>query len=130
MLYLDTSFVTPIVLPEATSVSHWTRIEFAGLVARRVRMRELRNEHAAQAMVAFERLLADSFLIILPTLSDFNLAIELLNYRKSGLRSGDALHLAIARNRGAEFFTLDKKLIRAARSMGITAASGISFKSN
>ena len=55
MVYLDTSFIAPLILPEATSdriedfiqkiavgelaVSHWTRVEFASLVARRVRMR-------------------------------------------------------------------------------------------
>jgi predicted nucleic acid-binding protein len=145
MLYLDTSFVAPIILPEATSdriedfvrrqppgemaVSHWTRIEFAGLVARRVRMRELRDEHAAQAIIVFNRLLADSFQIIMPALSDFDLAIELLNLHNSGLRSGDALHLAIVRNQGAQFITLDKKLIRAARLIGIPADSGIKLKS-
>jgi uncharacterized protein len=136
MLYLDTSFIAPIVLPEASSeriedfmnrqqpgemaVSHWTRVEFAGLVARRVRMKELSNEHATRAMAVFERLLADSILMILPSLSDYDLAAELLNHHNSGLRSGDALHLAIAQNRGADFFTLDAKLIKAARLIGIT----------
>jgi uncharacterized protein len=137
MLYMDTSFVAPIVLPEASSeriedfmrqqppgemaVSHWTRVEFAGLVARRVRMKELSHEYAARVVVAFERLLADSLTIILPALSDYALAIDLLNRHNSGLRSGDAVHLAIALNHEAEFFTLDEKLIKAARLLGITA---------
>jgi uncharacterized protein len=61
-------------------------------------------------------------------LSDFDLAIELLNLHNSGLRTGDALHLAIARNQGAQFITLDKKLIKAARLMGIPSDSGIRIK--
>jgi uncharacterized protein len=89
MLYLDTSFVTPLILPEATSerienfvceqkagelaVSHWTRIEFAALVARRVRMRELKEEQGARAIAVFNLLLADSFDIFLPSLSDYEL---------------------------------------------------------
>jgi len=137
MLYLDTSFIAPIVLPEASSevieafmirrkpgemaVSHWTRVEFAGLVARRARMKELSNEQAMHALAVFLQLLTDSILVIQPSLSDYNLAIELLNRHDSGLRSGDALHLAIAQNRGAEFFTLDEQLIKAARILGIMA---------
>jgi uncharacterized protein len=139
MIYLDASFIAPIVLPEASSevieafmsrrtpgemaVSPWTRVEFAGLVARRARMKELSNKQAMNAMAVFEQLLADSILVIQPSLSDYNRAIELLNRYDSGLRSGDALHLAIAQNRRAEFFTLDEKLVKAARILGIMAKS-------
>jgi len=144
MLYLDTSFIAPLILPEATSeriekfvcgqkagemaVSHWTRIEFAGLIARRVLMRELKEEQGERAITAFNRLLADSFDIFLPALSDYELAIDLLNRHMSGLRSGDALHLAIAGNHRARFITLDKRLLRAAQLMGIAADSGIRLK--
>ncbi len=54
MLYFDTSFLAPLILPEATSdsisafvralpasqftISHWTRVEFSSLIAREVRM--------------------------------------------------------------------------------------------
>ena len=54
MRYFDTSFLVPLILPEATSTriadffealpaddlatSHWTRVEFASLLAREVRM--------------------------------------------------------------------------------------------
>src|SRR5271169_6554360 len=54
VLYFDTSFLVPLILPEATSdsiaalvhrlsaeqltVSHWTRVEFSSLIAREVRM--------------------------------------------------------------------------------------------
>jgi predicted nucleic acid-binding protein len=52
VLYFDTSFLAPLILPEATSdktafvrrlpteeltVSHWTRVEFSSLIAREVR---------------------------------------------------------------------------------------------
>jgi uncharacterized protein len=141
MLYLDTRFITPIVLPEATShrveeficmqqpgemaVSYWTPIEFAALVARRLRMGELKNVHATRARAGFDRLLSESFQILLPTLSDYDRAIEMLTDYRSGIRSGDALHLAIARNQGARFITLDMKRIRAARLVGFIADSGI-----
>ena len=54
MHYFDTSFLVPLILPETTSeaiagffdglppdqfaVSHWTRVEFASLLAREVRI--------------------------------------------------------------------------------------------
>ena len=57
----------------------------------------------------------------------YDQAIEMLNHRRSGIRSGDALHLAVARNRGAQFVTLDLKLIRAARSLGVAADSVIAL---
>jgi predicted nucleic acid-binding protein len=140
MIYFDTSFVAPLVLPEAASarvegimqrmtpgevaVSHWTRVEFAGLVARRVRMRELTEQLASRAVLVFERLLAESYQVILPTASDFNLATRLLQHYRTGLRSGDALHLAIAQNHNANrFFTLDARLIKAAKLVGIQAGS-------
>jgi uncharacterized protein len=65
MLYFDTSFLVPLVLPEATSdkiavfireldieqlaISHWTRVEFSSLIARVVRMGGLDAQAAVKA---------------------------------------------------------------------------------
>jgi predicted nucleic acid-binding protein len=92
---------------------------------RRVRMRELSTEHALRALAAFEELLRSSFQVVLPQKADFDLAIAFVQYTETGLRSGDALHLAIAHNRGVRrFYTLDKKLIKAAKLLGIVGTSG------
>ena len=56
---------------------------------------------------------------VLPTSADYELAGSLVRDWKSGLRSGDALHLAIARNRDATLVTLDKAMLKAARSLKI-----------
>ena len=72
MRYFDTSFLVPLILPEATSeqvsgileamqgadlaVSHWTRVEFASLLAREVRMGGLDVGTAREAGSQFERL--------------------------------------------------------------------------
>lgn len=136
MVYLDTSIIAPLVLPEAASerieslvrripvgdlaVSHWTRVEFAGLVARRVRMKELARAQASRAMSTFEDLLDVSFHVISPDVPDFDLAVRLLERHDTGLRSGDALHLAIAQNHAAgRFYTLDAKLAKAAGALNI-----------
>ena len=69
MLYFDTSFLAPLILPEPTSdkiavfvrrlpaeeftVSHWTRVEFSSLIAREVRMGGLDVRAAARADARF-----------------------------------------------------------------------------
>jgi predicted nucleic acid-binding protein len=141
MLYFDTSFVAPLVLPESCSedievfvrkqpagdlaVSQWTRLEFARLLGRRVRMRELSEIQASRAMMAFEQMLEDSFHVIAPTVADFDLALRLLQRRRSGLRIGDALHLAVALNNSVSmFYTLDDGLVRVATAFNIPANRG------
>ena len=71
MRYFDTSFLAPLILPEASSeliaaffeglpdddlaVSHWTRVEFASLLAREVRMGGLDAEAASAAAAVAAR---------------------------------------------------------------------------
>ena len=142
MFYCDTSFVAPLILPETTSnrieqfvqtlkpgqlvLSWWTKVEFSSLVSRLVRMKALTRRQAQDVRDEFNTMLSESYEIIAPRVSDYGLACELLEYPGTGLRAGDALHLAIARNRGAEVvFTLDKTLIKAARKLGMAARTGI-----
>lgn len=116
MHYFDTSFIAPLFLNEKKSkyvekilqsiqndriASHWLRIEFASLIAKYVRMKLLNEARATQLVARFETLIMDSFVLITPTVADFNLAISLLKNSESGLRSGDALHLAMAQNHHA-----------------------------
>ncbi len=145
MLYFDTSFLAPLVLPETTSeaiaaffedldsgqlaVSHWTRVEFSSLLARQVRMGGLDGQAAAQAEIRFEDMLSSAVSVILPMADDFSLAKQHLGKFETGLRAGDALHLAIARNHGAEkIFSLDKALIKAGNLLGLPMSMGIQMK--
>ena len=118
MRYFDTRFLVPLILPEATSepitgffeglptdalaVSHWTRVEFASLLAREVRMGGLEAAAAREAGSRFEAIIEESFVVLLPNHADFDRARAWLSRFETGLRAGDALHLAIASNRGAE----------------------------
>jgi uncharacterized protein len=131
VIYFDTSFVAPLVLPEPThsvtafvrtlpsdelAVSHWTVVEFSSLIARKVRLGELDAEGAARTDARFEAAVDESFTVLLPNLNDFVLAKRYLGKFESGLRAPDALHLAIASNRDVTaFYTLDKRLIAAGR---------------
>lgn len=144
MLYFDTSILTPLVLSEATSgavetfisalppgkraTSEWARVEFASVVAKHVRMRNM-SEDAAHAVIArFEDVVARSFTLFLPRVEDFSLATQFLGNFDTGLRGGDALHLAIAVGNAARIvYTLDKPMLKACRALEIDGRAGIDW---
>jgi uncharacterized protein len=142
VLYFDTSFLAPLVLPESTSdkiaafvrrlpveeltVSHWTRVEFSSLIARDVRMSVLDAAAGARADARFEAMVDASFAVLLPNADDFGLAKRYLGKFNTGLRAGDALHLAIAGNhQAAAIYSLDKGLLMAGRLLDLPVSMGI-----
>jgi predicted nucleic acid-binding protein len=142
MVYFDTSFLVPLVRDEATSakierfmarlpigelaISHWTRVEFASLLARDVRMGGLTSAAAQRANAEFEAVVEESFVVLLPEAGDFDLAMKYLSHHQTGLRAGDALHLAIAGNRRMEaIYSLDKTLLKAGKALGLPVSAGI-----
>lgn len=144
MRYFDTSCLVPLILPEAASeliaaffegleaddlaISHWTRVEFASLLAREVRMGGLDAGTAREAGSRFEEMIHESFIVVLPTRDDFDRARDWLGHFETGLRAGDALHLAIAGNRSADaVYSLDKRMIAAGKTLGLPVSAGISL---
>lgn len=142
MLYFDTSFLVPLILPEATSdkiaafvrrlpaeeftVSHWTRVEFSSLIAREVGIGGLDVQAAARADARFEAMVDESFSVLLPNAHDFALAKQYLGQFETRLRAGDALHLAVANNhRAAVIYSLDKILLRAGKLLDLPVSIGI-----
>jgi predicted nucleic acid-binding protein len=142
MVYFDTSFLAPLILPEATSAriekfvkglpigelatSHWTRVEFSSLLAHEVRMGALDRQIAAEADTQFESMVTESFVVFLPNADDFGRAKHYLGHHKTGLRAGDALHLAIARNHQARaVYSLDKVFLKAGKLLGLPVEAGI-----
>ena len=142
MVYFDTSFLAPLILPEATSTriekfvrrlpagelatSHWSRAEFSSLLAREVRMGGLDRQVAAEADAQFETMMTESFVVLLPSADDFTLAKDYLGHHGTGLRAGDALHLAIARNhRVRAIYSLDKMFLKAGKILGLPVRAGI-----
>jgi predicted nucleic acid-binding protein len=138
MLYLDTSVVASLVLNDAHSttvrkwferrkrgqfaISDWTRVEFAGAVARLERMAQLDRSQADAARAAFRDEVESAMEVLRLRKEDFGLAVDLLAVPATGLRAGDALHLAIAHNAALPGFeTLDERLARAAKLLRIPA---------
>ena len=142
MVYLDTSFVAPLVIAENSSdavdafvrkvkpgeltTSMWTQVELSGLVSRKVRMGELSDSQAGVVRREFDRVLGESFEILTPTAADFAAAAKYLEMPKTRLRAGDALHLAIAANhRAKRILTLDQGFVEAGRLLKLPVTLGV-----
>lgn len=143
MLYFDTSFLVPLLLPEKTSekieayfhhlpidqtlvTSQWTRVEFASVLSRLVRMGELSKETAGLCHERFSLLLVENFQTVLPEIEDFDLTWHYLTRLDSSLRAGDALHLAIASNMVVDqIITLDEGMIKAGNVLELPVDRGI-----
>ncbi len=71
-------------------------------------------------------MVAASFAVLLPNRRDFDRAKEYIDYFETGLTPGDALHLAIAGNSGANaIYSLDKSFIAAGQRLGLPTTAGI-----
>lgn len=142
MIYLDTSFLTPLFRAEPVSerienylaaqspgtlaISRWTRVEFASVMAREVRLKSINEATARKLIEEFDALADHSLHTLIPAAADFDLARDFVAEFATQLRGPDALHLAIVRNNGIEeILTLDDGLLFAARKLKFKARSGI-----
>lgn len=142
MIYLDTSFLTPLFRAEELServesflavqppgtlaISHWTRVEFASAIAREVRMKSITATTARNLIEEFDALADAALHVLIPAAADFDLARNFVAAFATRLRGPDALHLAIARNHGVkEILTLDADLIHAAKKLDLVARRGV-----
>jgi uncharacterized protein len=136
MLYLDTSVLVPLFIPEPESdriqrwierqapealcISEWTLTEFVSALGLKVRMKHLNAEQARNAQNLLEKLAAQSLQVHVPTRADYVQAAAFLGEHTLGLRAGDALHLAIAHNEAVEaVYSLDRLFISAGRKLKI-----------
>ena len=101
-------------------VSHWVLLEFAGVVSLCVRRGELTEARAAAVHAEFECFRRERLQLLEPRGTDFLQArLWLQELARLPLRSGDALHLAIARREKLLFATADRALIQAAAALGL-----------
>lgn len=135
MIYLDTSFIVPLLVHESASeqitsiiqritvnelaISSWTIVEFSSVIARKVRMREFNESVAIETIKLFQQEIVAICQIILPTVNDCDLARHFIEDFRTGLRAGDALPLAIAKNRDLPIYTLNLGLAKAANLLNI-----------
>ncbi len=137
MRYLDTSVLVAALTREprtadmqnwlaAQSVdtlclSDWVLTEFSAAISMKVRMEILTTQERALVLGAFAALRESSISTLPISPMDYRIAAHFADQHASGLRAGDALHLAIAYNHGLELCSLDKTLASAAEPLGVNS---------
>jgi predicted nucleic acid-binding protein len=137
MLYIDTSVLVAALTNESRTVemqdwlaaqapddlviSDWVMAEFSAALSVKVRTGQLGPEHRAEALAAFRSMAELSLNVVSVSRMDFAAAARLSDQHTSGLRAGDALHLAIAANHGYRLVCLDRTLAQAGLELGVDA---------
>jgi predicted nucleic acid-binding protein len=134
VIYLDTSLLLPVYVPEAQSqtaneilesdgalyVSDVTVAEFLVGLARKVKLEELTPDQAAGARALFEQHLRDGLLVRVAAHALQSEEAGQLAFRSTVLlRALDALHLSWAMKLEATLATFDRRLSEAARAFGL-----------
>ncbi len=98
----------------------WTLVEVASGFSIKVRRKELSAHHATVLFERFEQLIDDEVKVVAMAAGDYGHAMKLCQNAGSGLRAGDALHLASAARLGvSHLLTLDRVMAANAKALGI-----------
>ncbi len=131
--YFDTSVLIPLFFNEPGTgaariemsrevsawISHWTLAEFSSAVAFKLRTGQVAEATATTARHFFAQLLATRLTVVDVLREDFSAAAGLCEATATpGLRTPDALHLAIAMRLGLSMVTFDQALVSACKLHG------------
>src|SRR3990172_1028513 len=109
MIYLDTSAAVPLFVNEPDSdrveawmvrcdrllvAADWIVTEFASALALKQRMKALSTTHADQARSGFEEFCSGGLRLMPVSREAYRSAAQMIRDHSTGLRAGDALHLA------------------------------------
>ena len=100
-------------------VSDFAAAEFASAVARWVRTRDITVEEAQKGFLAFDSWTAQATLREETAAADIRAAEAFLRRLDLGLRTADALNIAIAQRVRAALATFDQRMASSARVLGI-----------
>lgn len=132
MIYLDTSVLVPLFLPEprsreaengvaqeAVMVSDLAAAEFSSALSLAVRSGRLPTTAARTILAAFDAWMPAYTNPAEILGEDIAAATLLIRRFDLGLRTPDSLHIAIATRMGARLFTYDARMASAALSLGV-----------
>jgi predicted nucleic acid-binding protein len=92
---------------------------FASALSVKIRTNQLSVEGRAKAAGLFRGLMADSLTTVPFKCDHFWIAARFADQYELGLRSGDALHIAVAADQGATICTLNKRFATAVTALGV-----------
>ena len=104
---------------EPIMASHWSLTEFSSAAGLRARVSQISPKLHREALAKFRRFAAERLTLTPPEPADFERAAVLLDRFETGIRAGDALHLAICARQNAILCTADKTLAKAAIVLGV-----------
>ncbi len=135
LFYLDTSALLPYYREEPASmkiqellislrppvmISDLTKVEFAAVLGRWVRMHEISEAQAAYIENTFAKDAEAGLFLQKPIIKRHYIQAEKwLSGRKTALRTLDALHLACCWDLGGKLITCDKMLYQSSKALGI-----------
>ncbi len=135
-LYLDTSVLVALLTQDALSerasrflqnstmtliVSDWAGAEFASALARRFRMGEMTHAFAQRHLAGLDEWVSRAANRVQTSASDVERAALFVRRLELGLRTPDALHVALAQHHRCTIASFDARMIEAAEKLGIKA---------
>ncbi len=136
MLYVDTSALVSMCLPEAATddvmryiasqscevaISDWGITEFYSAIGSAVRARTITARAADEAIIELSHQLRDGLMTYRIDPLDQGKAQTIMSKWRNSPKAGDALHLAIVTRLQARLLTRDKAMVRHAKDREIEA---------
>ena len=104
---------------EDFAISDWVIAEFSSALSMKLRLGSIALDLRRSALEALGIMIEQSMVLLPVTGVHFRMAARFADQHQLGLRAPDALHLAIAAERGAVLCTMDKRLAGAAGALGV-----------
>jgi hypothetical protein len=105
--------------PGTLTISDWVVTEFSAALSKKQHMKQIDAAYRAYAWAEFRRVVLAAADVLEARPTAFHLAARFAEQHETGLRAGDALHLAIASEAGASLYTLDERLAAAGPQAGV-----------
>lgn len=137
ILYLETSVLVAVFIADAFTaragklialpgadllISDYAAAEFAAVIARLVRMREISADHARAGFADFDIWTTRTTQRVTSVSADIRAAEAVLRRLDLNLRAPDALHIVIAQRSGGMLATFDAKMALNAEILGVGVA--------